>query len=307
MFDTSNLQALSTLTDADLATLPSSEDEAFEFKSSATPDQPLATKLQKAASGFWNSGGGFFIAGVDGSGRPDGGIANTVGRQSRRDWVDQVIATVDPRGSYGVATIGSTSGGLNIAQGNVVLVVGFAPSYSGPHMAPDGRYYTRTGAHTEPARHFIVEAIRARRGLAEPMLRHVLRINPARASLVELGLIALNDAPALDVELNFDPLPPLLAKVEPGRFPLRIGVIERNTPFFLNVALAHEATLMLPDGQITLRARYSSIVRVQQEYSHLLMPSREVGPLLVGESPLEKIAKAIEGFVKKQSKPATRS
>jgi hypothetical protein len=131
MFDPQNLQAVATLTDADLAALPPVEDETFECKGSATGDAQLATKIQKATSGFWNSGGGFFIAGVDAAGRPDGGIANAVGRQSRRDWADQVIAAVDPRGSYAVATLGSTGGDLNITGSNVVRVIGFAPSYSG--------------------------------------------------------------------------------------------------------------------------------------------------------------------------------
>ena len=82
-----------------LATIPTAEDDLFEYKSSLTGDAKLAEKISAAASGFWNSGGGFFVAGVDGAGNPDGGIAQTVGRQSRRDWVDQHLARIEPRGN----------------------------------------------------------------------------------------------------------------------------------------------------------------------------------------------------------------
>jgi len=51
MFDPQNLQAVATLTDADLAALPPVEDETFEHKGSATGEAQLATKIQKATSG----------------------------------------------------------------------------------------------------------------------------------------------------------------------------------------------------------------------------------------------------------------
>jgi hypothetical protein len=63
----------------DLGSLPASEDDKFEYKSSATAMLALRDKIGKAASGFWNSGGGVFVVGVDGTRKPDGGIAKTVG------------------------------------------------------------------------------------------------------------------------------------------------------------------------------------------------------------------------------------
>lgn len=81
----------------DLATIspanfPVDEDDVFEFKSSATPQNELKKKLDRAASGFSNSGGGCFIYGVDGNGNADGGVDPTVGKQDIRDWLDQIIA-----------------------------------------------------------------------------------------------------------------------------------------------------------------------------------------------------------------------
>src|SRR5271163_4647353 len=97
MFDPENWEAILKLEDKDLASLPSAEDDRHEYKSSLTKDSDIAEKIARAASGFWNSGGGLFVAGVNGKGQPDAGIAVTVGRQSRRDWIDQTISRVLPR------------------------------------------------------------------------------------------------------------------------------------------------------------------------------------------------------------------
>jgi predicted HTH transcriptional regulator len=81
-------------TNMDLSFLPTAEDDEFEFKSSATPTNDLSKKLAAAGSAFSNSGGGWFIAGVDDkTGNADGGVAPTVGRQDLRNWVDQARLT----------------------------------------------------------------------------------------------------------------------------------------------------------------------------------------------------------------------
>src|SRR4051794_33270887 len=89
MFNPENWEAVLKLEDKDLVSLPSAEDDRHEYKASSTRDNELADKIARAASGFWNSGGGLFVAGVTGDGQPDGGVSLTVGRQSRRDWIDQ--------------------------------------------------------------------------------------------------------------------------------------------------------------------------------------------------------------------------
>jgi hypothetical protein len=59
------------------------EDDRHEYKSSAIKnDKELGDKIAKAASGFWNSGGGLFVVGVDGNGQPDGGISLSVGAKT---------------------------------------------------------------------------------------------------------------------------------------------------------------------------------------------------------------------------------
>lgn len=85
MFDPVRPETILSLDTRDLCSLPSAEDDRHEYKSSLTKDADLAGKIARAASGFWNSGGGLFVAGMDGEGQPDGGVSLTVGRQARRN------------------------------------------------------------------------------------------------------------------------------------------------------------------------------------------------------------------------------
>ena len=79
---------------------PQAEDDVFEFKSSrATPDQ-IKKKLDKAASAFANSGGGYLIWGVDSSGDADGGVDLTEGRTDLCDWLDHCMSSVTPPVTY---------------------------------------------------------------------------------------------------------------------------------------------------------------------------------------------------------------
>src|SRR5262249_36987859 len=155
----------------------------------------------------------------------DGGISLTVGRQSRRDWIDQAISRVTPRAHYVVHSIEEKGAGLNITTGKAVFLIGYGESDLGPHMAPDNCYYIRAGAHTVPASHFIVEAIHARRGLRTPLLRHIVRRKPGNASVLQLGIVALSEVPAIDVSILPDPLPEWLAKWSMNKFPLQVPVI----------------------------------------------------------------------------------
>jgi hypothetical protein len=229
MFDPSNIDAILQLDDKDLASLPHTEDDRYEYKSSSTKDNDLAEKIARAASGFWNSGGGLFAAGVNGNGQPDSGISLAVGRQSRRDWVDQAISRVTPRGSYVVQCVEGRGAGTNIIPGNAVVLIGFAQSDVGPHMAPDNRYYIRAGAHTVQANHFHVESIWARRHFAKPRIVHVLDLEPwtSGSSFLVVELVSVTAAPALDVEIEI--APQLAARSL--SFPLRTTLIDGSHSF----------------------------------------------------------------------------
>jgi predicted HTH transcriptional regulator len=215
MFDPTKPNDILELEDLDLSEfLPSAEDDRHEYKSSAIKnDKELGDKIAKAASGFWNSGGGLFVVGVDGNGQPDGGISLNVGRQSRRDWIDQAISQVMPKSCYVIHSIENSSGCMNIEQGKAVFLIGFGESEIGPHMANDHRYYIRAGAHTEPASHFIVEAIHARRGLRTPLLSHLVRRKPGNSRVIQLGIVVLNAAAAINVSIKIDALPKYLLQI----------------------------------------------------------------------------------------------
>jgi predicted HTH transcriptional regulator len=139
----------------DLLSLPNQETADYEYKSSKTKDDELATKIIKAASAFWNSGGGIFIVGVDNNGKIDGGISNEVSRQSRKDWIDRHLSKVSPQAKYLIKPISAKSGSESILSGRVVVVIAFEESFSGPHMATDNKYYIRAGAHSDPASHYL--------------------------------------------------------------------------------------------------------------------------------------------------------
>jgi predicted HTH transcriptional regulator len=129
----------------DLSQLPSAEDDIFEFKQSGTSWDGLKKKLQCAASGFANSGGGYFIAGVDANGNADGGFTLKKGRQDLRDWVDQVVHDVVPAPKYDIKLIVDSGERGHINEDSAVLILYVHESNIGPHMAPDNHYYIRAG------------------------------------------------------------------------------------------------------------------------------------------------------------------
>lgn len=290
MFNPEQWGAVLKLESSDLMLLPRREDERHEYKSSATKDFELGDKIARAASGFWNSGGGLFVAGVDGSGQPDGGISLVVGRQPRRDWVDQIVSQVSPQAQYAVNCLELSGATLNISPGNAVVMIGFAASEAGPHMAPDNRYYLRAGAHTLPASHFVVEAIHSRRGLVAPNLRHVVRRKPEGGGVLQLGIVCLNDAPALDVHLEVAPLPPWLEKWG-GKLPLVVPVISKETPFYLDF---HILTLgRQPPLVYEVNLKYTDLAGRPHEIVLAVDVDKQMGPSLGSGNELREIERAI--------------
>jgi hypothetical protein len=290
MFNPENWQAVRKLDDKDLASLPIAEDDRHEFKSSSTADGELADKIARAASGFWNSGGGLFVAGVNGNGQPDGGITLSVGRQSRRDWIDQAISRVSSPAPYAVQCIEDRGAGFTISSGNAVVLIGFAASESGPHMAPDNRYYVRAGAHTVPASHFLVEAIHARRALRAPILRHVVRRKPEGGGVLQLGIICLNDAPALNVEITLDPPPRWLVKWGAG-LPLVVPVISRETSFYFDFHILTIGQEPRPTFQVHLK--YTDLADKAHQAILAVDVDKQMGPSLGSGNELKELERGL--------------
>jgi hypothetical protein len=280
MFDPSRPDAILGWQDKDLPLLPPAEDDRHEYKSSATKDPDLGDKIARAASAFWNSGGGLFVAGVNGQGQADGGIPLTVGRQSRRDWIDQAIAKVTPRAQYVVHFIEDRGAGARIDKGSAVYLIGFGESAVAPHMAPDNRYYIRAGAHTAPASHFFVEALYARRGLRTPVLRHVVRRKPG--GILQVGVLALNPVPAVDVEISFDPVPRFLETWAAQGKPLQIPVISDQFPFFVDVSFMTRGEQVC--SSFNMKLSYRDLTYRPHQLTFLVNLETQLGPSFGGGS-----------------------
>jgi hypothetical protein len=271
-------------TESDLLTLPNMETDDYEYKSSRLAESPnyrteLQSKLCKAASAFWNTGGGTFIGGVDDRANIDGGLPDMMGKQRLRDWIDQVLNSVTPIGPYTVKVIPPELPDSKILAGRVVLVVAFGESFDLPHMAHDHRYYVRAGAHSSPANHYLVEAIRARRGLRRPMLRGLLREHPHKPGVIELLITSINDTPALNVLINFEPLPTVYQKVFQLRFPLQVPIIDRENPFVMDIATVRTRDSWLGKHPLYLKLTYEGVMGNRYHEQQLLDHQRSLSPL----------------------------
>ncbi len=174
----------------DLSCLPSEETETIEYKSSRTSPKDLAVKIGRAVSGFANSGGGIFVAGVDEkTASADGGldIDNYKGRQSLAEWIDQAVCEVKPTPKYHVELVRCSGDKGTIDNGKAVVVLYIEESEYPPHMAPDHRYYIRAGRNTVSATHFIVESLVAKRHQMKPRLTHLVRSKPDDDEAVQIG------------------------------------------------------------------------------------------------------------------------
>jgi hypothetical protein len=268
-------------TEADLQELTDGETDEYEFKSSRIQVNDLMREIQVAASAFWNSGGGVLIVGINDDGVIDGGISDMMGRQRLRDWVDRVISHVEPAGPYLVKLIYSNgnANGTAIQPRHCVLLIAYGESNNAPHMAPDKRYYVRAGAHSDPAGHFLVEAIRARRRLQKPVLRGLLRSNRLNARVIELVVLALNDTPALDVRLDFADLPEAMRAQFNGRLPLYIPVIDQGNPFTMDASWFDMEEGDFGNHTVRLQIEYQDLAGRQFHDVQILDPNRSIAPL----------------------------
>ncbi|MBO0935781.1 ATP-binding protein [Fibrella sp. HMF5335] len=276
--------------------IPQEEDDYHEFKSSLI-EKELADKLCKAVSGFANAGGGLFIVGInDKTGNADGGILRSKGQKTQegqpiKDWVDTVISKIEPIPKYEIILLDEVYDRGFLHDDRVVMVIAVEESFIGPHMF-DYKYYIRAGRHTVPARHFIVEAIRAKRFLSKPSLSHIFRLKPKNDQILQLGLVAINDSPAIDIMLSLEPLPQHLKKYG-SEFPIHIPIIDRNNPYYLDVALYNDCETSFGHNTI-LKLEY------EDPFSNKYKIEKIVGvksapPVNIGS---DEIKKALEEIVK---------
>ncbi len=278
----------------DLAQLPAAEDDDFEFKSSRVMPNDLKKKLSCAASGFANSGGGCFVVGVDGNGNADGGFPLKIGTQDLRDWIDQIVNQVEPVPRYDIKLIQDSVGRGEIKTEFAVLLVVIHESYIGPHMAPDNHYYIRAGAHTVKAKHFIVDAIWAKRHFSKPRLTHLLRLKPGKGTAIELGILALTDVPAIDVMIKLEPLPQLLQQ-QPGVFPLNLSLIDRSNPFFVDITLLSQAQPSIHES-ISIEVEYHDLAGNLYIYKQVIESSNSALPTSSRNDDYQEIVRTLKSI-----------
>ncbi|MGC1273144.1 MAG: ATP-binding protein [Planctomycetaceae bacterium] len=275
-----------SLEDFSIDTLPSAEDDRFEFKSGRTTNDKLRDKLANAVSAFSNSGGGWFVVGVDDSGHPDVGLSETIGRQPLRDWADQVIHLIQPSPNANVVVQEHPSGN------GLLLAVGLTGGHELPYMSPDKKYYIRAGAHTVAASHFIVEALRARRHRDSPRLTHTIRERPDNSFIIQIGVVALTPSPSLDVAISIDPPPSIFQRCK-QTFPIVRQLVDFANPFYFDVMTQRD----VGDGRgrdMNLSLEYRDLNGKQYVYHAPIDAERSTSPIQVGENPLRSIAKSLE-------------
>ncbi len=294
-------------TEDDLSQLPSQEDDYWEYKGSLIAaksnwQNELKEKLCHAASAFWNTGGGVFLVGIGGNGIADGGIPEKVGRQSIRDWVDTILREVQPVGKYAIKIILS-NGATNslIEPDKIVLAIAFDESHDVPHMSNNKIHYIRAGAHTLEAGYYLVEAIRARRHVHQPSLRALIQYNRRKARIYELMLIAINETPALNVQINFDPLPKMYANHfnDGDRFPLIIPIIDNRFPFTMDVAYSMKKEELFGNTPIKILLDYEDATGRRFHQEEMVDIYRQTSPLNIGtEHDIEDLEIAIKQITK---------
>lgn len=292
-----NYRDIENWTEDHLLLIPSQETDLYEYKSKgiAKNKDQLANAIQKAASAFWNSGGGFFIVGVaKENGKIDGGIPEQIGNQPVRDWVDGILLAVQPSGPYAIKTITPNNSNSKIQSDHIVLIIGFGESTNIPHMGYNNSYYVRAGARSEPVGHYVVEAHRARRGLSQPVLRGLIRVNEYKHSILELAIIPVTDVVALDVQISFDPIPPGFLH-ESRLFPLTIPLIDKNNPFRIDVATPFDWKI-LGDAPFNLKLKYKDLVGREFEDNQLINYMKQTPSSFIGIPDNQKFEKALSSI-----------
>ena len=282
-----------------LLDLPKEESSELEYKSSKIPLDILRNKISVAASSFWNSGGGIFIAGISDNGTIDGGIPKNKGKQSIRDWADNAIKLTEPLGEYEIYVIKHEVSTPDIDKDRVILVIRFLKSHIVPHMAYDRKYYIRAGAHSDGATHFQVETLRSLRQFTKPNIRGVMRSHPNKPRIEELVIISLNDTVALDVKLTFDPFPLALKNHFTDDFPLEIPVIDKNNPFRMDISGFGFREQAFGNDSVKLILEFMDVLGNEYRVEQMINPHKNLQPMSIGEDINERLIKAIENLTKK--------
>jgi len=127
-------------------------------------------------------------------------------------------------------------------------------------------------------------------------LAHAIRRKPDDTSVIQIGVIAVTDAPALDVEVTIDPLPSFLIESS-DYFPIRLPILDRATPFYMDATSSYQAVEDLQETKVIISYKDSA----GNEYAHESDGSlvRSLSPVVVGYNVWERVVTALEEIERK--------
>ena len=204
--------------------------------------------------------------------------------------MDQVVHQIEPSPEYDVHLLDDCAGRGSLNGDNVIVAIEVPRSFRGPHMAPDNKYYIRAGAHTLPARHFIVESIWARRHVSHPKLVHLATLDPYtnQSAYFSLELLAVTDAPALNVII--DCTPPPNSRLS---FPISVPVIDRNHSYSLRFEVPNAGSTF------TVKAEYEDASGNPFVYESEIDTTGIVTTYNRKKEPMRDIARTLESIERK--------
>jgi hypothetical protein len=133
------------------------------------------------------------------------------------------------------------------------------------------------------------------------MLRPILRAKPQQTSVVELVVVAVNNAPALDVEVTISPIPPVFKGIGKPPFPIRPKLIDAQNPLALDIGLFGGPSS--PHDPFDVHLRYHDVLGRSFDETHKIVPHEAMPILKVGSSAVEQIADALKSIGKALTNP----
>lgn len=149
----------------DLPSPATPEDDRFDRKQFSSDEQELKASLAKALSAFANSGGGHIFLGISDDGALHGVPAKMKGRQSAKDWVENLVyASLEPPlQAFRVHEIDIPIA-PDEATDRQIIVIDVADSEQAPHqVAKSGTYFHRASGKSIPAPDFYLRLLSGRR------------------------------------------------------------------------------------------------------------------------------------------------
>jgi len=282
---------ISKITISDIIAISKTEDDHLEFKSGNIKFDELKSKISVAISAFANTEGGLFIIGVDKSGNIDG-LPRLNGNQLTRDWIDQIIC-IEPECKYEIKEIEGVESQGVLHNDRCIIIIKIFRSRSSPHMAFDKKYYIRSGAHSFPASHYIVEAIRLRSKYQRPRILWRLIEHEKKTNIIQLVLFTVENQNAYNVKFSFKECPESLKSCE-DLFPQEIPIINEKYPFAMDIDIWGTGNKVWGKDTLELMLEYEDDIG-EQYHDQYIINKKKCYPLIsIGNGNLEEIKKVLK-------------